>query len=66
MKWKPSTGEYFYYVEFFYWGGFVVGKDTWVNSVHDGLVYRNGNCFKTKAEAEKMLKEIKKLLRGKK
>jgi hypothetical protein len=46
--WKPSLDEQYYYVD-------ELGhpcSDPWVNSVLDITLYRVGNCYRTKEEAE--------------
>lgn len=59
-KWKPCDGEK-------YW---IVNIDTiylisrWDNTSFDEKNYKDGNCFKTKEEAQIVLNQIKKILKN--
>lgn len=48
LPWKPKKGEKYWYFS----GMFDRGtKCTWVNSTTDLMLWKVGNCFKTKEEA---------------
>lgn len=63
-KWKPRVGDKYFYIELGYHEGFFIDYDRWAGygSV-DTKHYRLGNCFRTRKEAEVVLKKLKKLLR---
>ena len=58
--WKPEKGEkYFYYAKAF---GQTVYK-IWIDENYDLLLWKVGNCFKTREEAEAKGKEIMEQIR---
>lgn len=67
VKWKPQEDEWFYFIE----SDWTIDEFQW-NPDYPGDVYRlsdkircvdTGNCFKTKAEAQKVLAAINKMFR---
>ncbi len=47
--WKPSKNETFYFVD----EDGVICSDEWINCWTDNILYRIGNCYRTKDAAEK-------------
>jgi len=58
LKWKPEkTDDYYYFNEYA-----DMRNDTWRNTIREILMYKNGNCFKTKSECLAKIEQIKKIL----
>ena len=53
LPWKPKRGD-----EFYYYGTSRVMQSIWTGDVYDYSLWKCGNCFKTKEEAETKGKEI--------
>jgi hypothetical protein len=47
--WKPELGDGYYFIS----DDGLVDFDTWSNYYYDIILYKLGNCYKTKEEAEK-------------
>lgn len=60
MKWKPKNNEHYYYVT----EKCKVGEYIWDDDEIDKRMFRIGNLFRTRAEAEMVKKEIGKMLKG--
>mgnify|MGYP000816198308 FL=1 len=54
-RWKPDCGEEYYFIGLF--GG--VCEFSWNNCPQDNYLYSQGNCFKTRHEAEEHLENLK-------
>ena len=61
LRWKPKDGEY-YFTIVTSMGNLKIHHYMWTNDHSDKTIYKIGNCFKTKEEAEAKLEQIKKLL----
>lgn len=61
-KWKPKTGETYYYIGYC----LEVDNDHWRNGRLDNLVRNNGNCFKAKEEAQKYADKFIEILKERK
>lgn len=63
-KWKPKRFKLYWYID-------KLGEakqyvwENYVNVEDDKILYKIGNCFKTKKEALAMSKKFKKLLKNK-
>ena len=63
-KWKPKEGEMFYLIVSTMMQSFDIIKTAYKNKMYRlKLHVKNSNCFRTKREANEMLKKIKKLLK---
>lgn len=61
LRWKPDQGTAYFHI--FIAGGIVrTDNYIWMDDVTDKNYYEMGNCFKTRAEAEAKLKQIKQIL----
>lgn len=60
-RWKPKDGEYYFTIATSM-GNLEIRHYMWTNDLLDKTLYKIGNCYKTKAEAETKLEQIKKLL----
>lgn len=60
-RWKPQVGDNYYRIVFDL-GKWAILKLWWSNLSVDTNSWQEGNCFKTKDEAEAKLEQIKKLL----
>lgn len=60
-KWKPEQDEIYWSV--ILWDIPQVRDYTWVDDYVDIGLYKSGNCYKTKTEANKKLKLIKAILK---
>jgi hypothetical protein len=58
-RWKPNNGEKYFYVNLQYGEP---RRDTWLNADLDENRWENGDCFKTKQEAEYAANKVKDLL----
>lgn len=58
-RWKPNNGEEYFFVDFLHGG---VQRDIYLNYRFDKKRWKNGNCFKTEAEAEAAAEKVKALL----
>ena len=54
--WKPKKGEMYFYSNSTYFDG--INSIVWIGGVLDLLLWKVGNCFKTREEAETKGKEI--------
>lgn len=54
-RWKPACGEEYYFIGLF--GS--VCNFSWNNGHEDNYLYSQGNCFKTRHEAEEHLENLK-------
>ena len=61
-QWKPKVGETYYYIDCY----FEVVDDHWSDDRLDNLVRNNGNCFKTKEEAQKYADKFIEILKERK
>lgn len=61
-RWKARLGNLYYYIE---WDIFVDNAYDY-NSEEELRLYKIGNYFRTRKEAEAMARKIKKVLRGEK
>lgn len=59
-KWKPKDGEYCFTITTPL-GHIEIARYVWNDDLLDTNIYKVGNCFKTKEEAEAKLEKIKKL-----
>jgi len=60
-KWKPKICDKYWYIDF----NFMTTEHTeFCNDSFDTKTISNQGCFRTKSEALKALKEIKKVLKG--
>lgn len=55
-QWKPKKGEMYFYSNSTYFDG--INSIVWIGGVLDLLLWKVGNCFKTREEAETKGKEI--------
>ena len=55
LPWKPKTDEIYYYYSPY---AGITCQERWINSASDYCMWKLGNCFRTKAEAETKGKEI--------
>lgn len=62
QKWKPEIGENYWYIIISEWEIFF-SKSTWSNDKFDRYLYKIGDVFRTKKEAQMKFKEIKEILR---
>ena len=62
MKWEPKEGET--YCIILIMPTFKIEALIWENEDIDKYLYKSGNCFRTKKEAEAKLKAIKKILKA--
>lgn len=61
LRWKPDQGTVYFHI--FIVGDIVqIGDYIWVDDATDKNYYEMGNCFKTRAEAEAKLEQIKQIL----
>lgn len=61
-KWKPKLGEMFYCISYI----FEAVENRWSDDRWDNLAYNNGNCFKTKYEAERYAEKLCEILKERK
>ena len=61
-KWKPKTGDTYYYISY----GFEAAGVHWSGDYGDNLVYNSGNCFKTEEEAQKYADKFSEILKERK
>lgn len=61
-KWKPEIGETYYCVN----GNINATSEYWTGIDWDVLTYNNGNCFKTKYEAQKYADKFSEILKERK
>lgn len=61
LRWKPKNGEEYFHIMRSV-GNFQTVQYVWCDDTLDRTLYKTGNCFKTKEEAEAKLEQIKKLL----
>ena len=61
LRWKPQYGDDYYRIAFDL-GKWVILNPWWSDISIDRNSWQEGNCFKTREEAEAKLKEIKKIL----
>lgn len=59
-KWDPAKNEQYYFIN----GFLTVRYEEWSESIFDKKRFRDGNCFRTREEAEKKLEKIKEILKG--
>lgn len=59
-RFKPKSNQRYWYIENYI---FKAELYVWFNDSIDLKNYKSGNCFKTKSEAEKKAKEIRKILK---
>ena len=59
-RWKPKEGDEYFYVT----PPCGVSSYWWNGKAADESIYRYGNCFRTKEEAQVMAEKFKKLLKG--
>jgi hypothetical protein len=55
LPWKPKADEFYYYYSPY--AGFTC-QQRWVNTSSDYCMWKLGNCFRTREEAETKGKEI--------
>lgn len=55
LPWKPKADEFYYYYSPY---GGITCQEIWLNTLSDYCVWKMGNCFRTKEEAETKGKEI--------
>lgn len=55
LPWKPKADEFYYYYSPY---AGITCQERWVNTSSDYCVWKMGNCFRTKEEAETKGKEI--------
>jgi hypothetical protein len=60
-KWVPKMCEPYYLIN---WNLFEVYKWAFSNDYTDRKHIKNGNCFRTKAQAKSALDKVKRILRG--
>ena len=58
MRWKPKVRETYYVVA----PACIVNSDTSKNDWYDKLLYKSGNCFRTRKQAEQAAVKVRKLL----
>ena len=61
-KWKPKIGETYYFIDCY----IEVVDNPWSDDYWDNLDYNNGNCFKTKEEAQKYADKFIEILKERK
>ena len=63
-KWKPKSGEVYYYIDY----SFNIQIDflVWYDDALDEIHFSNGNCFKTKEEAQKYADKFVEILKERK
>lgn len=64
IPWKPKTGNRYCFIG----TSGVIHNTTWINCAADIALYAMGNCYRTKAEAEKhkdeVLAKMKEVMKG--
>ena len=63
--WKPKLEETFFIIVHVYGESFCVRELRWDGVDEDEEMYRLGNCFQTREEAEAMADKLNALLKGK-
>ena len=63
--WKPKLEETFFIIVHVYGESFCVRELRWDGVDEDEEMYRLGNCFRTREEAEAMADKLNALLKGK-
>lgn len=63
--WKPELEETFFIIVHVYGESFCVRELRWDGVDEDEEMYRLGNCFRTREEAEAMADKLNALLKGK-
>ena len=66
LPFKPKNGEQYYRIFIHRDGDININRDTWVDWTTDYMCTYCGNCFRTRAEAEKHKYEIYEKLTGEK
>lgn len=61
LRWKPKAGEYYFTITTSL-GHIETARYVWNDDLLDTNLYKTGNCFETREEAEAKLEQIKKLL----
>ena len=61
-RWKPKIGETYYFIDCY----IEVVDNPFSDDYWDNLDYNNGNCFKTKEEAQKYADKFIEILKGRK
>jgi len=60
-KWKPQDKEDYYFINFAI--PKYIGNHRWINDRTDNRLLAASNCFKTREEAEKKLKQVLEVLK---
>ena len=63
--WKPKSEETFFIIVHVYGESFCVRELRWDGVDEDEEMYRLGNCFRTREEAQAMADKLNALLKGK-
>lgn len=63
-RWKPNYRELYYHIN--YSLDIQIDSFVWHGSALDEICFSNGNCFKTKEEAQKHAGKFVELLKGRK
>ena len=63
MKFRPKSGDRYWFVEIVS-NTFYLSCYLWEDCSHDYDALKMGNCYKTKTDAAKTLRKIKKIFKG--
>jgi hypothetical protein len=60
MKWKPEIKNKYYFIT----ECLIVESLRWNIDDTDAILWKIGNCFRTRKQAQQMAKKIKEMLKG--
>ena len=63
-KWKPKSGEVYYHIDYSF--NIQIDSLVWYDDALDEIHFSNGNCFKTKEEAQKYADKFVEILKERK
>lgn len=63
-KWKPKSGEVYYHIDYSF--NIQIDSLVWYDDALDEIHFSNGNCFKTKEEAQKYADKFVEMLKERK